>query len=246
MDYRRACEVLQLPAGASKPDVKQAYYKCALKHHPDKNGNTAESNERFKEITEAYAFLNREDEDVPKFMRNMFDSSAVQQLIDSLSIDVLDRLTDFVQAYKDYIPNHTALLHKIEERIKDKTIVLCFNPSFSDLCAQKIYIYKNHYFPLWHREVVYTTPDEKIIVRSTPELPEHIRIDDNNTVHIDVSDNVLNVFKNKGIMVDVFLFIPADMIKLVPSQTCLLKSGIPSIAAEETQADVFVNITLTD
>ena len=32
----------------------------ALKHHPDKNGNTKESNEKFKKINEAYDYLNKE------------------------------------------------------------------------------------------------------------------------------------------------------------------------------------------
>jgi hypothetical protein len=40
--------------------LKKRYRKAALKYHPDKNGNTPESNERFKQINEAYTFLKRE------------------------------------------------------------------------------------------------------------------------------------------------------------------------------------------
>jgi hypothetical protein len=36
------------------------YRKMALKYHPDKNGNTKESNEQFKKINEAYNYLKRE------------------------------------------------------------------------------------------------------------------------------------------------------------------------------------------
>jgi len=41
-----------------KEHIKKQYRKLALKYHPDKNGNTEESNERFKKINEAYNYLN--------------------------------------------------------------------------------------------------------------------------------------------------------------------------------------------
>lgn len=50
-----------------KEDIKKQYRKLALKYHPDKNGNTEVSNERFKKINEAYNYLNNlysEDIDV--------------------------------------------------------------------------------------------------------------------------------------------------------------------------------------
>jgi len=40
--------------------LKRKYHKLALQNHPDKNGNTIESNEKFKMINEAYDYLKRE------------------------------------------------------------------------------------------------------------------------------------------------------------------------------------------
>jgi len=37
--------------------LKKQYYKLALKYHPDKNNNSIESNEKFKQINESYVFL---------------------------------------------------------------------------------------------------------------------------------------------------------------------------------------------
>ena len=40
--------------------LKRKYHKLALENHPDKNGNTIESNEKFKIINEAYNYLKSE------------------------------------------------------------------------------------------------------------------------------------------------------------------------------------------
>ena len=40
--------------------LKKKYHTLALKNHPDKNGNTLESKEKFQQINEAYEFLKRE------------------------------------------------------------------------------------------------------------------------------------------------------------------------------------------
>ena len=46
----------------SKEELKKKYYKLALLYHPDKHQNSIESNEKFKQITEAYELLKREIE----------------------------------------------------------------------------------------------------------------------------------------------------------------------------------------
>lgn len=40
--------------------LKRRYRKLALQHHPDKNGNTEESTQKFQQINEAYNLLKRE------------------------------------------------------------------------------------------------------------------------------------------------------------------------------------------
>jgi len=49
--------VLGVSATASDDDIKKAYRKLAMRYHPDRNGGAKESEERFKEITEAYDVL---------------------------------------------------------------------------------------------------------------------------------------------------------------------------------------------
>jgi molecular chaperone DnaJ len=50
-------ELLGVQRNATEADLKRAYRKLALEHHPDKNSGNKASEEKFKEINEAYAVL---------------------------------------------------------------------------------------------------------------------------------------------------------------------------------------------
>jgi molecular chaperone DnaJ len=60
MSKRDYYEVLGIPKTASKEDIKTAYRKLALQYHPDRNKD-AGAEDRFKEISEAYAVLSDDE-----------------------------------------------------------------------------------------------------------------------------------------------------------------------------------------
>src|SRR5689334_4300638 len=53
-------EVLGVPKNASKDDIKNMYRKLALQYHPDRNKSKG-AEEKFKEISEAYAVLSDDE-----------------------------------------------------------------------------------------------------------------------------------------------------------------------------------------
>ncbi|GGI89545.1 molecular chaperone DnaJ [Legionella impletisoli] len=50
-------ELLGVNRNASEAEIKKAYRKLAMKHHPDRNANDKNAEEKFKEIQKAYAVL---------------------------------------------------------------------------------------------------------------------------------------------------------------------------------------------
>lgn len=66
----------------TKEYLKKQYRKLALKNHPDKNGNSIESNEKFKQINEAYDYLKRE-------ISSELEEEKVSDYNSSLYVDIL-------------------------------------------------------------------------------------------------------------------------------------------------------------
>ncbi len=57
MAKRDYYEVLGISRDASDADIKKSYRRLAMKYHPDRNPDDADSEERFKEASEAYEVL---------------------------------------------------------------------------------------------------------------------------------------------------------------------------------------------
>lgn len=111
MDYTSAFEILEIETDININKLnlnylKKKYHKLALLNHPDKNGNTIESNEKFKKINEAYNYLKRE---IKYFNENNMDNDKDDILsFESYDINILLKLfiNSFLEGkYSDIIKN---------------------------------------------------------------------------------------------------------------------------------------------
>ena len=119
MDYKKAFEILEIDTINTNYNditielIKKKYHKLALQNHPDKNGNTPESNEKFKEINEAYNYLKREIKNIDPNnddLKNEDQSSSVyfdilklfiKGLLDGKYNDIfINIVQDIVSGYK--------------------------------------------------------------------------------------------------------------------------------------------------
>ena len=57
-------DILGIDKNASKEDIKRAYRKLSLEHHPDRNGGSEESTKKFQEINAAYERLTNQQNNI--------------------------------------------------------------------------------------------------------------------------------------------------------------------------------------
>jgi DnaJ-class molecular chaperone len=109
MNYKEAFEILEIDLSVvsvndiSVEYLKKQYRRLALKNHPDKNNNTAESTTRFQQIQEAYEYLRKEFKHLSDDEGD--DAESVNGPISSLYLDILTSFmkTMFAGTYDDVL-----------------------------------------------------------------------------------------------------------------------------------------------
>jgi molecular chaperone DnaJ len=97
MTKRDYYEVLGVQKGASKSDIKKAYRKLALKHHPDRNKDEGAA-ERFKEVSEAYAVLS---DDKKRTQYDQYGHAGFDQMYTQEDIFRGANMRDFQDIFQD-------------------------------------------------------------------------------------------------------------------------------------------------
>jgi len=193
MNYKDAFEILEIDlSDVSYNDITNKYLntqyrRLALKNHPDKNGNSEESNEKFKNINEAYNFLKNEI----KHLNNDEFIYEESQEYDSKSEDsslYFVMLREFMKTI--FEGSYNDILTKIVSEIMSagkKISVKVFDELDKDT-ALNIYIFLSNYRSTLHlssetlddiREIVVKKYDNVEIYKLNPTLNDLI----NNNVY---------------------------------------------------------------
>jgi len=265
MDYKKAFEILEIDTINTNYNditielIKKKYHKLALQNHPDKNGNTPESNEKFKQINEAYNYLKREikninstdceNEDQPLssvyfdilklFIKSLLDGkyndifiNIVQDIVSGykkISLKLFDDLDRenainvylFLSKYKTILHLSDIILDEIKTIViqkYDNVEIYKLNPTINDLLNNNFYkLYVNdklYLVPLWYNEVYFEKENEnnnlnnEIIVLCEPELPQGLKIDDDNNIYIEKTINIKTelpnlILNNESIIIEI-------------------------------------------
>jgi DnaJ-class molecular chaperone len=119
MNYLLAFEILEIDI--SKKDIinieyiKKKYHKQALKFHPDKNGNTPESNDKFKQINEAYDYLKREIKEIYEFEEEDPKPSLYADILKVFLSGLIDGKYNevFTKIVNEFILNYSSISLKL-------------------------------------------------------------------------------------------------------------------------------------
>jgi len=189
----------------------------------------------------------------------MCESKAFE-LLERLDKPTLIKTCIILTKYKDAFHITDNIIEKITGLIQtrnenDECIIL--NPTLKDMYNNNLYRLsvngETYIIPLWHHELVYDNLGHDIYVNCLPDLPDHISIDENNNIHIDVKYNIRDIWEHEYIQVqcDTMCYpIQVNTLKLTNKQNVIFaKQGLSKINAKNiydvsNRGDVYVTVHL--
>ena len=143
-----------------------------------------------------------------------YASVSVNAALDSLDPSVLFQLYETLEQYNTAVSMDARIFEEITRIIREKmqkNNIIILKPSLKDIIQNNISVLQfegqTFYVPLWHSELHYRTQtqggsDEKqLIVKCMPDLPDHMSIDANNELHIDVRVDIKETLNlNAGVL----------------------------------------------
>jgi hypothetical protein len=203
-----------------------------------------------------------------------YASVSVNAALDSLDPSVLFQLYETLERYNSAISMDARIFEEItrvlREKMQNNNIVI-LKPSLKDVIQNNIAVLQfdgqTFYVPLWHSELHYrveATPDsldksgKQLIVKCMPDIPDHMSIDANNELHIDVSADIKELLSLSTGVLRIPLYdsecveLQVRELHIKSSQTVVLRNnihGISLICANDiydvrTKAPICVHVRL--
>ena len=246
MIFKEAIEILNVPAKFTNHDLKKAYHKKALQFHPDKNSETEET---FKEINEAYIFLqensnqNTQDDNfffqIISIIRSfIYNKNFFKEIINKLSKENLIQILKVFQKNQSLLNIDEQIIQliyiELQKKLQKDTVYI-LNPNINDLLDGNVYkLHINNQIllcPVWLDEIRFF--DAELIIQCIPTLEKNMTLDLNNNLIIQINAKISSLL-NKGYLE---LTIGKKNIKILSTQLKIRKKqkyyiyneGIPII-----------------
>ena len=181
-----------------------------------------------------------------------YASVSVNAALDSLDPSVLFQLYETLEQYNSAVNMDARIFEEITRIIREKmqkNNIIILKPSLKDVIQNNISVLhfggQTFYVPLWHSELHYRieataeSPDEagkQLIVKCMPVLPDHMSIDANNELHIDVRVDIKEMLNlNPGVLrIPLYdsecVELPVRELHIKSRQTIILKNNIHGIS----------------
>lgn len=197
-----------------------------------------------------------------KTSNQVFDISL--QFLENIDIKILKKIYDFFNHYADifeslyFIEKIKKIIEKKEKSVdfyNDKQEYIVLHPLLEDLFENNLYklneYNQNIIVPLWHHELIYDISGIELYVECYPILPDNIKIDEENNIHVCLKYTIKELWSLEMIEINLgnrrFLIERKKLFLIEFQQIIMKKEGISKINEENIydigeKSDIVVHI----
>ena len=202
-----------------------------------------------------YTCLEITKTDIPDVIK-----SIAEKALQGLDKKILQELLQYINNYGAVFSNaeNMKIVTDIIEDKLEKNNVYNVETTLDNLFQAEIFKLnvdnEIYYIPLWHNEIEYDKEGMRLIVKCIPDIPDHIYIDDENNIHVNIKLALSTILHNTHIEIYIgskVFKIPVEELFIRRRQNFIFyKKGIPIINHEDIYnadcvSDVIVHIELS-
>jgi len=184
------------------------------------------------------------------------------KLFEGLDKEAAIKLFEYLTLYSDTLHISNETLDEIKSIIREKfkkDNIIILHPSIDNLLNDELYklAFENdiYYVPLWHDELIYDISCGELIVKISPKVPDHMSIDNNNNLFVNLTTKIKGLLSNEKITFSIgekVFEIPCAELRIKKYQNYIFKKvGIAQINNGDifnvsNRGNIIINLNLVD